>query len=426
MERRLSGINLASVTGNNLQRLDGAVNVVGCPSRLLIHGGEQPYMHQHVRSILEYLQHRDDVEFAYVRPVKDQPINHPNPRIERLADITWKYLRRAPNLFQPSEYIWTWRAAGMSGIDQSPPSEWRFRCSPLRGYLPWKPDMVLNAYPMAGNMLHRFVPWAGRKRIPIVSIDHGAPLQSYHWGGYRGSMWGCKANACWGEWSRAINIGYGAPADQQVVTGSPTLDDICGLSDDSTFLSECGLDPSRRKILLMTTHTEPLKGDMDVMMRRLFETYEEDERVQLIVKPHPVELRKGTLIDIPDHVHVIPDQPNLHKLMHAADCIISPATSVIIPALAMNKPFVNLLQPDRDLYGDVDLSALNDQLGEAVIHPDRVDAAILGEIEMDQTTTGQVFEVLGHSADGRNGQRVLDLCAHILEHGGPQGWVFST
>jgi len=165
---------------------------------------------------------------------------------------------------------------------------------------------------------------------------------------------------------------------------------------------------------------------MDAMMLRLFETYQLSDEVQLIIKPHPVELRKETLIDIPDHVHVITDQPNLHKLMHAADCIISPATSVIIPALAMNKPFVNLLQPGRGVYDGVEMSALTDLLSEAVIHPDKVDAAILGEIEMDESATKRVFEVLGHSADGRNGERVLDLCAHILKHGAPQDWVFST
>ena len=383
-------------------------------------------MHQHVRSILDHLLQRDDVEFAYVRPVTHQPMNHPNPRLERLADLTWKYLRRAPNLFHPSEYIWTWRASGTVGTDLPSPSDWDVRCPPLRGRLPWKPDMVLNPYPMAGNMLHRFVPWAGRQRIPIVSIDHGAPMLPYHWGGYRGSMWGCTANACWGEWSREINIGYGAPADQQVVTGSPTLDDISGLTVDPTFLSEHGLDPDRRKILLMTTHTEPLKGDMDTMMQHLFETYRQEDHLQLIVKPHPVETRKGTLIDIPSHVHVIHDQPNLHKLMHAADCIISHATSVIIPALAMNKPFVNLLQPGRGLGDEVDLRALTDRLGAAVIHPDRIDEAMRGEIEIDEATTAQVFEVLGHAVDGRNGERVLDLCAHILEHGEPHGWVFST
>ena len=426
MEQRVSGIKLALVTGNNLQRLDEVADVARCPKRLLIHGGEQPYMHQHVRSIVAHLQSREDVEFAYVRPVKNQPINHPNPRIERLADITWKYLRRAPNLFQPSEYVWTWRVSDTSGVDQSPPSEWNVRCSPLRGHLPWRPDIVLNAYPMAGNMLHRFVPWATRKRIPIVSIDHGAPLQSYDWSKYRGSMWGCEANACWGDWSRDINIGHGAPAEQQIVTGSPTLDDISGLTDDSEFLKEHGLDSPQRKILLMTTHAQPLKGDMDAMMLRLFETYQHSDEVQLIVKPHPVELRKNILIDIPEHVKVITDQANLHKLMHAADCIISPATSVIIPALAMNKPFVSLLQPGWGLYDDVEISALTDLLSEAVIHPDEVDAAILGEIEMDESATKRAFEVLGHSADGRNGERVLDLCAHIVKHGAPQDWVFST
>ena len=123
MEQRVSGIKLALVTGNNLQRLDEVADVARCPTRLLIHGGEQPYMHQHVRSIVAHLQSREDVEFAYVRPVKNQPLNHPNPRIERLADITWKYLRRAPNLFQPSEYVWTWRVSGTYGTDQSPPSD---------------------------------------------------------------------------------------------------------------------------------------------------------------------------------------------------------------------------------------------------------------------------------------------------------------
>ena len=137
-------------------------------------------------------------------------------------------------------------------------------------------------------------------------------------------------------------------------------------------------------------------------------------------------MRKGTLIDIPEHVHLVSDQPNLHKLMHAADCIVSPATSVIIPALAMNKPFVNLLQPDRDQYNDVDLGELTGLLGDAVIHPNRIDEAICGEITIDEAVTSKVFHALGYSADGRNGERVLDLCGHILAEGEATGWTFST
>lgn len=390
------------------------------PARVLIHGGETAYHVQYVRSVLDALKEAG-VDHLHLQPKQSLPTEIEGRVRKRIVDVTWKYLKRAPNTFDPEAYHWKGMLDGAAFTRRE--GAWVGPRGPFRAPLPFRPDLVLTTAPYWGHVLYKVIPWANAEGIPVLSIDHGAPLLPLHWGGYRGAMWGCAANACWGQVSAAINIGYGAPATGQIVTGSPTLDDLTALAEDEGLKTRLGLDPTKRMILLMSTHTEPLKSAMDRTMRQVIERHGGDEELEVVIKPHPQELLRGTLIDVPDTVRVVRTQEDLHAWIAAADCIVSPATSVLIPALALRRPFVNLLGPDSGLGEPEALAALHDLIGDAVLPMEALDGAIRGEVTVEQAALDRVFERIGFRSDGRNGRRVLDLGAHLVEGGAPEAWV---
>ena len=97
---------------------------------------------------------------------------------------------------------------------------------PTRRGLPWRPDVIIVVTPNQGHAKHHLVPWANALDIPVLSIDHGSPTVLWPWLTYRGSMMGCTANAVWSTVCRDINVGVGAPAERQIITGSPSLDGL--------------------------------------------------------------------------------------------------------------------------------------------------------------------------------------------------------
>ena len=216
----------------------------------------------------------------------------------------------------------------------------------------------------------------------------------YSFGNYRGSMMGCTANAVWGEVSKTINTGYGAPSTGQIITGSPTLDELSSM--------DVSKKTSRKQILLMTTHREPLKSAMDSMMERVIEQYISNTEFEIVVKPHPVELIRGTLQKLPQEIRIITEQGDLHACMQAAHCIVSPATSVIIPALAMGIPFVNILQPGSGLTDEKELQILNQHIGLATFTPEQLEDVVEGRLTPDPNECKIAFERLGYKADGQN------------------------
>ena len=172
------------------------------------------------------------------------------------------------------------------------------KCPPIKGFLPWMPDVILCVSPHEGHTKYQLIPWAKKQGIPIISIDHGCPLVVFPFGDYRGSMMGCNANAVWGDFAAKINSKQGAPRNLQIITGSPTLDDIPAKKKNGkiNLKKRVGAKLNSKMVLLMTTHREPLKTHCDSIFKEICNKYSLDNNIEIHVKPHPAELRNKKLI----------------------------------------------------------------------------------------------------------------------------------
>lgn len=383
--------------------------------RLLIHGSETAFHVQQFLPLMEILDDDEDSEYLFFHSTDDLPLHPKNPLMHRLRDLLWDRFGYSRNNFSHEDWYWIWKEKGSGPVRlDSPHESWNEPCAALKGSIPWKPDLVLGTTPHEGHMRYQAIPWARSLGIPILSIDHGAPMIPHYFGGYRGSMMGCSANAVWGKVAKKINVGYGAPAQGQVVTGSPTIDGIMGLGGQSEATS--------RKILLMTTHREPLKSALDKIAAEVCEKYLGREGFEVVVKPHPVELRNGTLMEFPEEVRVVSDQGQLNEVIGSAHCIISPTSSVLVPALALGIPFIDIMQPGSGLADEEELVALAEGVGRVTFSPDQMDDVIEGRVSSNLEECRGVFERLGHKSDGNNGKRVISLATHLASGLPPEEW----
>lgn len=391
--------------------------------RLLIHGSEKPLHLQQFRPIMDVLD--DDLESEYIFMHSRTALKlHPsNAFFHRLRDFCWDRFGRARNTWNTKEWYWIWKRPGEPPIRlEQPDPSWQVPAKPFRGKLPFRPDIVLGTTPHEGHMRYQLIPWANKSNIPVVSIDHGAPMVPYDFGVYRGSMMGCNANACWGQVAANINAGYGAPRESQIVTGSPTIDELATLDEGTAFREKIGVG-DEKIILLMTTHREPLKSITDQTHRDIINRWGKNPDFRIIVKPHPVEILDGTLMELEEDIIVMTEQEHLHPLIKAAHCIVSPASSILIPALALATPFVNLHQPGCGLADESEIEILQNHLGGADFHPDQLEQILNEEISADKEKCEAAFTRLGHRADGHNAERILDLCGHVVSGEKPASWT---
>jgi len=383
--------------------------------RLLIHGSETAFHIQQFLPLMEILDEDEDAEYLFFHSTGDLPLQPRNPLMHRLRDLLWDRFGYSRNNFSHVDWYWIWKERGSGPVRLEVPHEsWDEPCSALKGHIPWKPDIVLGTTPHEGHMRYQMIPWASGLGIPVLSIDHGAPMVPHYFGGYRGSMMGCSANAVWGEVAKRINVGYGAPEQGQVITGSPTIDGIMGLVGRD--------DPSIRKILLMTTHREPLKSALDRIAAEVVERYLGREGFEVVVKPHPVEIRNGTVMEFPEGVRIISDQGQLNDAIGSAHCIISPTSSVLVPALALGIPFIDIMQPGSGLADEAELVALSEGVGRVTFSPEQMGDVIEGRVSTNLEECRSAFESLGYRSDGKNGKRVLSLAAHLASGLPPEEW----
>jgi len=379
--------------------------------RLLIFAGEHPAHIQHVQSVMDACDLAGDEYVFYIGKEAPGPgtFSPKNPFLHRLRDFCWDRFGITRNRFDSHNFDWI-RKVERGGT---------YRCKAIKGTLPWKPDLVLVVTPHEGHARYQVVPWARREGIPVLSIDHGMPTVAWPWSAYRGSMMGCAANAVWSEVCRDINIQLGSPAELQVITGSPSID---GMGTGSEAIDSLGIADDKRVILLLGTHRPSVKEPTDALFREVIQTYGDDSDYQIVFKPHPVEISQGTVIDVVDSVILTTDQRAYLPLVGRADVIISPPTSVVVPATAFGRAFVNTLAPGCGAAPEADIQRVLDRLGAAVFSPDRVHEVIRGEIKVDVAACEIAFTRFGYRRDGGNGSRVLSLARHLAKGGAPEGW----
>ena len=383
--------------------------------RVLIFGGEYPAHLQHVQSVLSACEERGIEYVFYIGKNVPLPSTFAprNPILHRVRDFLWDRFSWTPNRFKKGNFRW-------SGCSVQGGS---YHCKAIKNLLPWKPDLVLVVTPHEGHAKYQLIPWANREKIPVLSIDHGMPTVAWKWGTYRGSMMGCAANAVWSEVCKKVNSEYGAPPELQIITGSPSIDNLQSVKSRSDFCEEYDLDGARKLVLMLGTHRSEVKVPSDHVFKQIIDTYSRNEKYQLIYKPHPVEFMNGEMLKIPEGVRLFTSQEEYLSLVNCADVVVSPASSVIVPAMAFKKLFVNTITLENKGAPKESLKRLQEVLGKAVFAPELVHDVIEGKFEVDVVASKFAFEKFGYKDDGGNGARVLSLAKHLANGGAPNEWV---
>ena len=235
-------------------------------------------------------------------------------------------------------------------------------------------------------------------------------------------MMGCDANAVWSEVCRDINVGVGAPAERQIITGSPSLDGLEAASNVDVHAA-LGLDPNRKIVLMLGSHRGPVKGPADALFQHAMNQHGGRDDVVFVHKPHPVEVSQGTALAMPGGVVTTMDQDLYLPLVRHATVVISPATSVVIPALAFRTPFINTIQPSDGAAPSDEVTALLSLLEGAVFTENDLDAILDGDLRPEEAACERAFARLGYRADGKNGARVAALARWLAEGRAPHAWT---
>ncbi len=387
--------------------------------RVLIHGSEHPRHLKTFASILASFSSDDEgLMLISNRAATFSDFTPSNFFLHKARDICWDWFSFAKNNFKKTRWDWSefaenkWINVNQNDLEKT------LRCPPIKGFLPWKPDVILCVSPHEGHTKYQLIPWAKKQGIPVISVDHGCPLVVFPFGDYRGSMMGCDANAVWGEFAAKINSKQGAPKELQIITGSPTLDDIPAKKKAGklNLKKRIGAKLNSKTILLMTTHREPLKSHCDDIFKNICDKFSLDDNIEIHVKPHPAELRNNSVIEFPQTAKIHKDDVDIHALIGASDLIISPATSVLVPALALGVPFINLLDPNSGIEDSHLYFPLIELLGETIGNVSEIDEWARNSPQIDEKVINKVFKKVGYKCDGKNGMRVFDLCK----------WVVST
>lgn len=389
--------------------------------RALVVAGEAPTNRQHVATVVEALSEAGDETLLVIgRTMPGPHAYEARTRIGRMASgFLWARFGWARNRYRAND--WRWEGAGGEALDPTK-ADWTNPFPPGRGRLPWKPDIVIVVTPNQGWTKHQVIPWAQREGIPVLSIDHGSPTLTWPWLTYRGSMMGCDANAVWSEVCRDINVGVGAPERGQIITGSPSLDGLDAASSIDVHAA-LGLEPGRKIVLMLGSHRAPVKGPADALFAAALAAHGGRDDLVFVHKPHPVELSQGSVLSMPDGVVMTIDQDLYLPLVRHATVVLSPATSVVIPALAFRTPFVNSIRAEDGAAPAKDVEALLHTLKGAVFDLDDLAAVLDDGLRPDDAACERAFARLGHRADGRNGARVASLARWLVNGGVPNEWT---
>ena len=381
--------------------------------RILIHGSEHPHHSKTFASILASFTKDDEgIMMISNREATSNDFTPSSIINHKIRDICWDWFAFSKNNFIKSR--WDWSLFSNNKWKSVTQNKWEkeVKCPPIKGFLPWMPDIILCVSPHEGHTKYQLIPWAIKQSIPVISVDHGCPLVVFPFGNYRGSMMGCNGNAVWGEFAAKINSKQGASKELQIITGSPTIDDIPAKIKlgKRNLKKRVGAKSNSKMVLLMTTHREPLKTHCDNIFKGICKRYIFDDNIEIHVKPHPVELRNNSFIEFEKEIKIHKHDVDLHALIGASDVIISPATSVIVPALAMNVPFVNLLDPNSGIEDAHLYSPLIEMLGNLIGNVSELHEWIKKPPIHNENDIREVFKKVGYKCDGKNGKRVFNLC----------------
>jgi hypothetical protein len=161
----------------------------------------------------------------------------------------------------------------------------------------------------------------------------------------------------WGNLSKQILIKLGWPESSIIIFGHTYYYDLNKINQllESPPFSKFNIDPSKKIILFTTTEFQSMYSysgyayDSDVW-KYLLKNFSSEDNFIIILKPHPHE-------NISEYQQILKEshsknafiiQDNLHELLSISDVVVSNYSTVILDALSMKKPTLQLEWNDID------------------------------------------------------------------------------
>jgi hypothetical protein len=284
----------------------------------------------------------------------------------------------------------------------------------------------------------------GRARalgIPSLQLAHGIyPMPFARKAGEMDRLYADHV-AVFGKRARDILLELGNDPDRVQLTGSPLWDALyeeAARMPRDRACRELGLDPARPVVLLCATYTDGSCVEfrrkalrhvgLHHAMARAIAAH--PERPQLVVRPHPNEIKRADLSqdDVAElvrayaHWCALRDQPvaalsldDRIAAIRAADAVVVESSSTVIAeALILERPVVLLRAFDPPVYGEAD--------GVVVCELDELPAALaraLGDASDGKLARrrARALPELNHQNDGRATERVAALIERLAQTG---------
>ncbi len=218
------------------------------------------------------------------------------------------------------------------------------------------------------NGAARFLVFAAKMNsIPSIGLQHGiiTTLWNVSYTHSKNDIYKYKENlncqipdktAVFGNYFKKILFKEGNyPAGKVVVTGQPRFDILYENRKDyskKNIYKKLGIGNGKK---LAVYASQPMKSDLNTAFSAVIRTFKKLKDVKLIVKLHPSDDPSPykTILQELKYEAIISKNIDLHELIICSDLLISVHSTVILEALALEKPVIQLnLMEKYDIFGE--------------------------------------------------------------------------
>lgn len=166
-----------------------------------------------------------------------------------------------------------------------------------------------------------------------------------------------------GFYDEDLLLNKGVVQGQYEITGHPRFDVISNdnrVLSKNLFFKKYNLDLSKKTIFIATQHFAPNHWD------EFIEKIEKEMDVQIIIKPHPVEVKRGVDTHYKDlakeypQVKIISEHSALYDIIGNVDLGLVVSSTVGIEIMLFNKPLIVMKNDRYDFYDGLGYMSVGD------------------------------------------------------------------
>ena len=262
-----------------------------------------------------------------------------------------------------------------------------------------KPDLVITNQAW-WQIEHEVGLQARTAGIPHVTIEHGAPM--FYQGGpqyYRREIGAADAKCLWGQHNFDMMRRYKCQPEKLHITGYPRLDRLLDFQPQSNSVP---------RILFLGTWKIP--GKIFEVWQKVLEQAKA-LGYQVAFKPHPNEATRGVLMNqeyLPDWVEIVTGE-NLYEEVARSDAVITSPTSVLIPIFYYQKPVYSYYP-----WWQKGMFQFQRTFQLPCVGKNKLDLEKMVQCGVNRDQYRKHFEYTGFKSDGRNRERVYQLCQKLV------------